>query len=375
MRSPRKALRFGSFRCHVPVCLIGRTSPTALRYCLAVFHALRWKPGSRTAGENMLAPLTTPRPRSSASTLLVNRHLQGCCSNISDSRSKMSWRLSGVYSRSENPPIETAMTEIVIRPATPADAAAIAQVRIDSWRTTYKGMIPDAYLAAMKIDESAALWEKILTAGPNATSVFVAAGANGIVGFAAGNMLAEPKYGLNAELSAVYLVHAAQRAGIGQRLVATVAAAQRAHGAEGLIAWVIAGNKAARAFYEKLGAELLIEQEFTWDGMELTRGRLWLAQPRRTRGVGQPAGRAALILSIFSESTDDYQSCHQRIRPNWPQRTSRPLRRGQEARYRDCRDQRPRQPGDQCAPDALRHRSRQVSRQGCGRRRRDGRQR
>ena len=161
------------------------------------------------------------------------------------------------------------MSEIILRPATPADAAAIAQVRIDSWRTTYKGMIPDAYLAAMKVDESAALWEKILTAGPNATSVFVAADANGIVGFAAGNMLAEPKHGLNAELSAVYLVHAAQRAGIGQRLVATVAAAQRAHGATGLIAWVIAGNKAARAFYEKLGAELLIEQAFTWDGMEL----------------------------------------------------------------------------------------------------------
>ena len=39
--------------------------------------------------------------------------------------------------------------------------------------------------------------------------------------------------------------------------------------AHGLIVWVIAGNKPARAFYEKLGAELLIEQPFTWDGMEL----------------------------------------------------------------------------------------------------------
>jgi len=161
------------------------------------------------------------------------------------------------------------MIDTIIRPATPADAAAIAEVRVNAWRTTYKGMIPDAYLAAMKIEDSAALWEKILTAGPNATSVFVAANAAGIVGFAAGNMLAEPKHSLNAELSAVYLVNAAQRAGIGQRLVATVAAAQRAHGAHGLIVWVIAGNKAARAFYEKLGAELLIEQPFTWDGMDL----------------------------------------------------------------------------------------------------------
>ena len=161
------------------------------------------------------------------------------------------------------------MTSTIIRPATPADAAAIAEVRVNAWRTTYKGMIPDAYLAAMKIEDSAALWGKILTAGPNATSVFVAVDAGTVVGFAAGHMLTEPKHGLDAELSAVYLVHAAQRAGIGQRLVATVAAAQRAHGAHGLIVWVIAGNKAARAFYEKLGAELLIEQPFSWDGMEL----------------------------------------------------------------------------------------------------------
>ena len=161
------------------------------------------------------------------------------------------------------------MTETLIRAATPADAAAIAEVRVNAWRTTYRGMIPDAYLAAMKVEDSATMWEKILSAGPNATSVFVAVRAHAIVGFAAGNMLAEPKHGLNAELTAVYLVHAAQRAGIGRRLVATVAAAQRAHGADGLITWVISGNKAARAFYEELGAELLVEQPFTWDGMDL----------------------------------------------------------------------------------------------------------
>jgi GNAT superfamily N-acetyltransferase len=161
------------------------------------------------------------------------------------------------------------MNDVIIRPANPADATAIAQVRVDAWRTTYKGMIPDAYLAAMKVEDSAALWEKILTAGPNSASVFVAANPGGIVGFASGNMLKEQKHGLDAELSAVYLVRDAQRAGIGQRLVGTVAAAQRAHGATGLIAWVIAANKAARAFYEKLGAELLIEQPFAWDGMDL----------------------------------------------------------------------------------------------------------
>ena len=37
--------------------------------------------------------------------------------------------------------------------------AAIAQVRVDAWRTTYRGLIPDAYLAAMTVEDSTALWD------------------------------------------------------------------------------------------------------------------------------------------------------------------------------------------------------------------------
>src|SRR5258708_17748262 len=102
--------------------------------------------------------------------------------------------------------VDPAMSEIIIRPAQPDDTGAIAQVRVDAWRSTYRGMIPDAYLAAMKIEDSTALWEKVLTAPPNTTNTFVAEIDGGIVGFASGMMLAEPKHGLDAELTAVYLI-------------------------------------------------------------------------------------------------------------------------------------------------------------------------
>jgi len=161
------------------------------------------------------------------------------------------------------------MSDARIRPAQPADAASVAQVRVDAWRTTYRGMIPDAYLAAMRVEESTALWDKVLTAAPNTTNTFVAEIDGRVVGFASGSMLAEPKLRYDAELAAVYLERDMQRAGIGRQLVAAVAAAQRAHGATGLIVWVIAANKTARAFYEALGAQLEIEQPFTWDGMDL----------------------------------------------------------------------------------------------------------
>ncbi len=45
--------------------------------------------------------------------------------------------------------------------------------------------------------------------------------------------------------------------------------AMRGQGATGILTWVIAANRVARAFYEGLGAELLVEQPFQWDGMDL----------------------------------------------------------------------------------------------------------
>ena len=156
-----------------------------------------------------------------------------------------------------------------IRPAAVADARAIAQVRVDAWRATYRGMIPDAYLDGMSVDASETLWLRVLSAPNRVAAVFVAEDATGIVGFASGHRLAEPKLGFDAELSAVYLAPSAQRAGTGARMVATVAATLSSLGATGLIAWVIAANRRARAFYEALGGELLQEQPFQWDGMDL----------------------------------------------------------------------------------------------------------
>jgi GNAT superfamily N-acetyltransferase len=158
---------------------------------------------------------------------------------------------------------------IEIRPATNADAAGIAQVRVDCWRTTYRGLIPDAYLDAMDVASSTQLWDRVLSAPPNTTSVYVADDGGETVGFAAGNELEEPRYALDAELSAAYVRRDRQRTGIGRRLVDAVARAQQANGAHGIIVWVVAGNKGARAFYERLGATLLVEQPFEWDGMPL----------------------------------------------------------------------------------------------------------
>ena len=159
---------------------------------------------------------------------------------------------------------------IVIRPATAADAREIARVRIDTWRTAYRGLVPDAYLDAMDVEQSVASWQRVLGADAPNARVFVADHTGEVVGFAAANRLAEPRHGLDAELSAVYVRREFQRAGIGRQLVLAAARAIRASGATGLVVWSIAGNKPARAFCEALGGTVIVEQPFEWDGVALT---------------------------------------------------------------------------------------------------------
>ena len=168
------------------------------------------------------------------------------------------------------------MTAPVLRPAFEDDAHAIAQLRVDAWRATYRGMIPDAYLDAMSVEASTELWQRILAAAPNRTSTFVAEDTMGLVGFASALMLDPPKLGMDCELSAVYVRPGQQRAGVGRALVGATVAAQRAKGATGLVVWVIAANRGARAFYDALGGELAVEQPFQWDGMDLVEaGYVW----------------------------------------------------------------------------------------------------
>jgi GNAT superfamily N-acetyltransferase len=159
--------------------------------------------------------------------------------------------------------------DVVIRRATVADASVIAAVRIDSWRATYRGIIPDDYLDGMKVEDSTAIWSRILSATSSAANVFVAEVDGEVLGFAAGMTLKEAKLGYDSELTAIYLEPSVQRAGIGRRLVAHVAATLANAGANNMLVWVLAENRQARQFYEMLGAELLVEQPFSWDGLDL----------------------------------------------------------------------------------------------------------
>ena len=142
---------------------------------------------------------------------------------------------------------------MTLREATVADAAGIAFVHVESWRTTYPGIMPQAHLDALSVAERTELWLGILQ---NSTErqrcTFVAESENGaIVGFVHGReRFGDPDYA--AEIQTIYLLKSQQGTGLGRQLMVAAVRHLRENGFPTLMLWTHVRNP-ARGFYEALG--------------------------------------------------------------------------------------------------------------------------
>ena len=143
---------------------------------------------------------------------------------------------------------------MTIREAVPEDAAGIARVHVESWRTTYPGIMPQEHLDALSIADREQMWAKTLRAdGPAKTTVYVAETNDGeIVGFVAGGRERGGDPDFRGEVYGLYLLRSYQGRGLGRRLVQKVARRLAQDGCQTLLIWVNVHNP-ARGFYEALG--------------------------------------------------------------------------------------------------------------------------
>ncbi|CAM3814074.1 GNAT family N-acetyltransferase [Alkalicoccus chagannorensis] len=153
-----------------------------------------------------------------------------------------------------------------IRHASVEEAAAIADVQVQSWQTTYRGIVPASYLEAMKPENRIGKWQQILRTQP----VFAADNEHGqLVGFAHGGPKRTEDYpDYDGELYAVYLLEQAQRQGLGTALFQAVLHDLHDRGMASLLVSVLAENPACR-FYEAHGAQLIDTTSLTIDGAQL----------------------------------------------------------------------------------------------------------
>jgi ribosomal protein S18 acetylase RimI-like enzyme len=143
-------------------------------------------------------------------------------------------------------------TRFVLFPAGPADAEALGRVHVTSWRETYRGLLPDAYLARMSAEAHTRRFARALLHPRPDDVTLAAADRAGIVGYAQGGPSRRGRSG-EAEVATLYLLKSAQNRGVGARLLTETARALAARGAVSLVVSVLRDNVAARAFYEHLG--------------------------------------------------------------------------------------------------------------------------
>ena len=84
-----------------------------------------------------------------------------------------------------------------IRTATQDDAPSIARVQIETWKTTYRGIVPDAYLAGLDAEQRTMRWGEHLKSPER---IFVAEQHGEVVGFISGGPVRESLDAYDAEL-------------------------------------------------------------------------------------------------------------------------------------------------------------------------------
>ena len=159
---------------------------------------------------------------------------------------------------------------MVVRTAQAADAPKIAHVHVATWRTAYRGQIPDSVLDALDVEHRTAFWRERITRARG--SVFVAEDGD-IVGFCdlapSRDKDAEPQ--AVAEIVAIYILPEYWRKGAGRMLCGRALAEARRCGYGVVTLWVLASNDSARHFYEAMGfrPDGVVKTEKTTDGSDL----------------------------------------------------------------------------------------------------------
>ncbi|WP_088035313.1 GNAT family N-acetyltransferase [Evansella clarkii] len=144
---------------------------------------------------------------------------------------------------------------MIIRRAKSDDAQGIAEVHVDSWRSTYQGIIPDDFLDNLSVEQRTELW-KINIAKEGNYVVVAENNAGQIIGFADAWKRDSNAVENASDLTSIYLLENYQGKGIGKRLFQAQFAHFKKMGYEKIFVEVLEENK-TRFFYEYYGAKLV----------------------------------------------------------------------------------------------------------------------
>lgn len=149
------------------------------------------------------------------------------------------------------------MSEFAIREAVLSDVEGIAHVHVESWKTTYHGLLPQEVIAERTLERRIRLWKGALSTPVAASCALVAESEERIVAFAQFGPTRSPELAFSHELYVIYALREFHGRGIGQALVCAGVNWLINQSAESMMLWVLEGNTIGRRFYEKLGGSIV----------------------------------------------------------------------------------------------------------------------
>lgn len=142
------------------------------------------------------------------------------------------------------------------RLATPADARAIAELHLASWRSAYAPFLRPGILEALELEPHVVEWRRRV--GVPRVRIDLAERDGVLVAFCAHGPSGDPDAPPDDarpiwEIKNLHVRPDLRRTGSGGRLFDMAVDHARAEGAEAVTLWVVERNASARSFYEKKG--------------------------------------------------------------------------------------------------------------------------
>lgn len=166
--------------------------------------------------------------------------------------------------------------QVIIRKANKHDIPAIAFIHVNSWQTTYKGIIADGYLKSLSVENRARRWQNSFD---NSNIPYVAEVKNNVIGFIDGGLSREADMPFDAEIYSLYILHKWQNMKIGKKLFSTLVNDHIRNNMHSMMVWVLRDNPAVE-FYKKMGGnkytekeiaigeQTLIEEAYSWNKLQ-----------------------------------------------------------------------------------------------------------
>lgn len=170
---------------------------------------------------------------------------------------------------------------MLLRPAEPQDALAVARVHVRSWQSAYRTLLPDDYLDQLRPEDRAPSYD-FTSLDPVNPWTIVAFEKGLIHGFATTAPSRLPDLADHGELCALHVDPEQWGRGIGITLVSAARARMFELGFRSAYLWVLAGNVRADRFYQRDG--------WARDGVSRT-GSVWgvtVDEVRYQRGLEAP---------------------------------------------------------------------------------------